>query len=163
VNRQQELAAALLVELRANLCVAEERQRLADEEVKLLRVQIGTLEPLASASTPGREEPVASVLPVALPESEPRTILLRAKHTADLVLMFLRDHPGAMVPELHAMMVKEGLSVGLPEYFYTVIKKLEKKGLVRKDPSSGFRKGRYYAVTPRTNLVLPAHREGVTQ
>lgn len=153
-DRAQILAAELLSVLRAKLCCAE-------EEVNRLRSQIEAIEPLASASTPKPEQ--TATVPAASHESEPRKILLRAKHTADLVVMFLREHPGAMVPELHAMMVKEGLSVGQPEYFYTVIKKLENKGLVRRDPDSPARAGRYYAVTPQSNLVLPSRSEGGTQ
>jgi hypothetical protein len=166
-DRTQILAAELLSVLRAKLCSAE-------EEVTRLRGQIKAVEPLASTSTTPMPAPTPTPIPtpdlspkcdeLAAPaKPEFRTVLLRAKNTADLVIMFLHEHPGAMVSELHALMVKEGLSVGQPEYFYTVIKKLEKKGLVRRDPNSPLRGGRYFAVNPQSNLVLQSHRQGVTQ
>ncbi len=149
-SRSHTLAAQLLDELKAEL-------RTAEEAVNRLRSQIEAVEPLVSTSTPKRDLPFESVVPI---KPETRTILVRAKHTADLVVMFLRKHPGAMVPEIHAMMVEEGLSVGKQEYLYTVIKKLEKKGLVRRDLNSSARGGRYYAVTAENNLAMQPKQEG---
>jgi hypothetical protein len=153
VSRKQDLATELLAVLRADL-------RAAEDEVKRIRHEIEVVEPLASvAQTPN---PTPNLSPKCV-EHSVTPILLRAKNTAALVVMFLREHPGSTVGELHALMVKEGIAVGQTEYFHTVVKKLLKQGLIRKDPSSPLRGARYYAVDPQTNLVLQSRREGVTQ
>lgn len=157
MSQKHELAAQLLTVLRADLRAAEATLASAAEEVKRLRDEIKAVQPLASSTKLSCDEPDA---PAKSESPELRPIFLRAKFTADLVVMFLREHPGATVPDLHSMMVKQGLSVGQPEYFYTVIKKLEKRGLVRRDPSSPLRGGRYYAVEPQSNLVLPTQPKG---
>ena len=153
VSRAQDLASELLSALKAEL-------RSATEEVKRLRDQIERVEPLVSVPTSKPDERIST----AEAELASRVaVLIRAKNTADLVVAFLRDSPGSTVPELHTKMVEAGIPIGRRAYLYTVIKKLAKQGLVRRDPNSGLREGKYYALVPDANLVLHPRREGVTQ
>ena len=148
LSRKQVLAKQLLSELEDELCRTEEK-------AKRLRGQVESARALASTMN------VEEGTPYAKPD--PTEVFLRVKNTRELVLRFLRDRcPGATIPELYDQIVKSGSAVGRREYLYTVIKKLVREGLVRKDPKPHGEAEQYYAVGPETNSVLHMQREGKT-
>lgn len=147
LNRRQVLAAQLLSELESEL-------RAAEEKVGRLRGQIEAAKALAS--TLNSDDDIVAA------KSESGAVLLRAKNTADLVVRFLLDRcPGATIPELHAEIVASGASIGDVEYFYTVMKKLEKKGSVRRDVNSQGGAQRYFAVISDENLSLQSQESAI--